>query len=420
MRRYYFSRNIIIYFLLTVILFQNILQGVVPFANYADEILMIYMGTGIFIKLLTSDNVKRDHVIIFFLMIILILFGVVSQLVSDVPRSLPAIGMDIVYLFKIFVCFLGADLIFEGKTNDCRKLLDYLSFLTKLTVVSAFILMFVNLLVDLGLSSGVRYGWKSYHFFYSNPGMFSQYCIGFCLILTGELIYKPFTAGRKITMAMLFAIWLGSMRSRAFISVLIWFVLYYIFIYKRVNDADAVMRKLKKIFKPQYFVLFLILALAVGWNQIIRYFGGTQVTSRNLFVQNGLQIMKDYFPFGAGFATFGTEAAKIYYSPLYYQYGMNTFWALGEGGSQLTDCYWPAICGELGAVGLVLMGVLIFFLIRFMLKQSTQDKWGAVCGILYVIYLLIGSFVTGVFSSYVTTSFIILFEIIMNTMEERE
>lgn len=418
LERHYFSRNIVIYFLLTVALFQNILQGLAPFASYADELLLLYMGFGIFLRLLTSDKGKRDHVIMVFLMVSLVLYGIVSQILSDVPRELPAIVMDIVYLFKIFVCFLGADLIFEGKTTDCRKLVNYLAFLTKIVVMAAFVLMCVNLFYDLGLSSGVRYGWKSYQFLYSNPGMLSQYCIGFCLILTGELIYKPFTAGRKLTMAMLFAVWLGSMRSRAFIMVLIWFILYYIFIYKGLNDAKVVMEKLRKLFRPQYFILFFIMAIAVGGNQIERYFGGEQDTSRYLFVSNGLKIMQDYFPFGAGFATFGTEAARAYYSPLYYRYGMNSFWALKEDGTQLTDCYWPAIWGELGAVGFILMGILIFFLLRRMLRQSAGNKWGAVCGILYVLYLLIGSFVTGAFSSYVTAGFIILFEVIVNTADK--
>ena len=97
---------------------------------------------------------------------------------------------------------------------------------------------------------------------------------------------------------------------------------------------------------------------------------------------------------------------------------MNSFWALKEDGTQLTDCYWPAIWGELGAVGFILMGILIFFLLRRMLRQSAGNKWGAVCGILYVLYLLIGSFVTGAFSSYVTAGFIILFEVIVNTADK--
>ena len=39
-------------------------------------------------------------------------------------------------------------------------------------------------------------------------------------------------------------------------------------------------------------------------------------------------IFKDYIPFGTGLASFATNAAAKYYSPIYYKYGLNDIWGL--------------------------------------------------------------------------------------------
>ena len=84
---------------------------------------------------------------------------------------------------------------------------------------------------------------------------------------------------------------------------------------------------------------------------------------------------------------------------------MNTFWALAEGGSELTDCYWPAVGAEFGVFGLLIMVVLVVVFSMTLIRLSGTDKYELVVAIVYVIYLLISSTATGIYTAYTTTGF---------------
>lgn len=124
--------------------------------------------------------------------------------------------------------------------------------------------------------------------------------------------------------------------------------------------------------------------------------------------------MKDYFPFGSGFGTFGTEIAAQYYSPLYYRYGLSSFWALTEGGSELTDCYWPAVGAEMGLFGVVLAAVLILLFFKVFIQSTRGYKYFSIATITYCVYLLISSTATGIFASYITAGFLIVCMAVIN------
>ena len=130
--------------------------------------------------------------------------------------------------------------------------------------------------------------------------------------------------------------------------------------------------------------------------------------------------MKDYFPLGSGLGTFGTQSAATYYSPLYYRYGLNTYWALKEGGSELTDCYWPAVGAELGIIGIILMVTLIFVFSKRFIQSANHKKYYMIAFLTYVIYLLVSSTATGIYTSYLTAGFLVICMAIINTKEEEK
>lgn len=74
--------------------------------------------------------------------------------------------------------------------------------------------------------------------------------------------------------------------------------------------------------------------------------------------KTGVQIMKDYFPFGSGFGSFACAAAAKEYSPLYYKYNLNEIWGLEpENPMFLADTFYPIVYSEYG-----LLGVFLFLL----------------------------------------------------------
>ena len=68
--------------------------------------------------------------------------------------------------------------------------------------------------------------------------------------------------------------------------------------------------------------------------------------------KTGLQIMKDYFPFGSGLGSFASAAAAKEYSPLYYKYDLNTIWGLTpENPMFLADTFYPIVYSQFGFFG---------------------------------------------------------------------
>ena len=81
-------------------------------------------------------------------------------------------------------------------------------------------------------------------------------------------------------------------------------------------------------------------------------------------------IFSDYIPFGSGLASFGTNAAAKYYSPLYYEYGLDDIWGLYPDNPMfLADAFYPTLA-QYGMVGLFFF--LWFWIRRY--KQAVHHK----------------------------------------------
>ena len=77
-----------------------------------------------------------------------------------------------------------------------------------------------------------------------------------------------------------------------------------------------------------------------------------------LLYYTSVEILTDYFPFGSGFGSFGSEAAARYYSPLYYKYEIDSVYGLspldyGTSSNFLVDAFYPVL-SEFGIIGIIL------------------------------------------------------------------
>lgn len=88
--------------------------------------------------------------------------------------------------------------------------------------------------------------------------------------------------------------------------------------------------------------------------------------------KTGVQIMKDYFPFGSGLGSFGCAAAAKIYSPLYYKYELDEIWGLEpENPMFLADTFYPVQYAEYGIVGMFLF--LLFWVRRIRETNRIKD-----------------------------------------------
>lgn len=137
-------------------------------------------------------------------------------------------------------------------------------------------------------------------------------------------------------------------------------------------------------------------------DQIETYFVNEAAPRSNL-LRYGFKTMIDYFPLGSGLATYGTDAAVKYYSPLYYKYGFANVYGLSPAFPMYAhDTYWPAIFAEFGLIGALLLGLYLFKLFKSLLNKVKNDKYAYMAVIFVCITQLSSSIATATFFNFVT------------------
>ena len=161
-------------------------------------------------------------------------------------------------------------------------------------------------------------------------------------------------------------------------------------------------KRIKFSFKYIIVLLTLITSIIyVNWEKFSFYFisGYDEGLARSLMYYTSLIIFVDYFPFGSGFATFGTEAAARYYSPLYYKYDLHVVYGLrfedyGTSNHFFCDTFYP-ILAQFGIVG-----VFLYFI--FWLKRWKEGKMIS-CKIEYQLFLFL--FITMIIQNIADNTF---------------
>ena len=100
-------------------------------------------------------------------------------------------------------------------------------------------------------------------------------------------------------------------------------------------------------------------------------------------------ILKDYVPFGSGFASFATNAAAVHYSPLYYKYKLDGIWGLSPDNPMfLADAYYPTLA-QFGLVGIFFF--LWFWVRRYKEVASKKERVYYKIGLMCILALALES-----------------------------
>lgn len=380
--------------ILFVLMMQIVLQEKIGFLQYVDEFVAILSLLYITIKIL-SGNVEKRICIDFVIILIIFSLGLIGTIVFKNQTNRMAIITDIGNLFKAFVSFYAFYISFKNKDNWFNeKLIKYLSTFCKMVILPGFLLSIVNLFYNIGMYTDYTYGIRSFHYIFLRVGNLYSFCVMSLIILTLNLKNDTHKTGDFLFIVLTIILMISTLRTRAFLFALLYVMGYLYFI------------KEKKIkIKLRYIILFLAIALYIALPKINHYYVENTNTARYVLVEYGIITARDYYPIGAGYGTYGTYAAKEYYSPLYYRYNFNQYHGLSENyGAFLTDDYWPAILGEFGFIGVILMIILLTrILIILITSKNAKSKFGSLFG--YIV-LLMSSLVTGSFFS--TSSVVIM------------
>ena len=162
-------------------------------------------------------------------------------------------------------------------------------------------------------------------------------------------------------------------------------------------------------------------ALAVGGRRLYDYYFSPYAMSmaRGQFAHNSIQIARQNFPFGTGFATFGSRAAQRWYSPVYYWYnmykipGLDPLWP-----SYACDTFWPMILGESGVAGLAGYIGLTVLLAGGVLLQKGKGEWAYLTAMAAFLFELLESTGTLAFADTPAVGIALLLGLIFGLQSE--
>lgn len=134
-----------------------------------------------------------------------------------------------------------------------------------------------------------------------------------------------------------------------FMGEVVCFIAFIFFVKKKLNFQST-----KTIL---FACILVIVVLAVTWTRFDAYYVSglsNDQLARPMTYKTSLRILWDYLPFGSGMGSFACNGAWKFYSPLYYEYNLNTIWGLGDStigsGAFICDAYYPTLA-QFGIVG---------------------------------------------------------------------
>lgn len=162
--------------------------------------------------------------------------------------------------------------------------------------------------------------------------------------------------------------------------------------------------KKHKIFTFKNIIIFSILAgsaLYFVWDKVNFYFiiGSSKenMMARPYMYYMSWVILHDYPFFGTGFGSYASYASSVFYSPIYYQYGMINNYEIGRN-LYIVDAFYPSFV-QYGLVGITLF--ILFWRKRyFEIKELYKKSHNTVIyklSLLVIVFFGVESFVDNTF-----------------------
>lgn len=330
---------------LLLLLISEPLANYFQYFNYCDEIVTVIFGLYIIAKILCGHKPDKLNSILLFLMIALILLGLTGNIISRAQHSMTAIIIDAIANVKVVACFIAMRMMFE-KRGSAELCVRMLALPAKIMIVVGMCFAILSLFNNYGMSVGEeRFGLKPFSFVYGYAHIYAISLLFFLIIIElSGVSKKSFYIFLLMTMAQMLLTTKGPWIVWVAVVALL------LFYYKRFSKLSI-----------WWLVIIGILALILGQYQIQTYFLN-QSSPRYILIKFGFRTVRTY-PFGSGFATYGSDASGTYYSDLYYLYGFDKMSGLSPNDTRfLNDNFWPKILGQFGFPGLIIITMIMVIL----------------------------------------------------------
>lgn len=325
-----------------MLMFQPALQDWVPQFSWLDELVTLALCVAAVLRKVKHRlalNSREWGVALLVVVFCLVTF--VGNLRSGVPESSYPVLIDSFTCVKFFAVTLAGIFVFI----DEKDLIGLLVTVSKALLAVLSVCALVSLVLDVGMStSDVRFGLRPFCFVFPHPNYLALAVVGIMIILSSDIKKNlPWLVVAAAVLAL-------TLRGKA-----IGFAVFALFVILMTGSGK------RRITLPQVLAVSVVVAV-IGWGQIEAYFG-TEGQARFELMRGGIEVARDFFPTGSGFATFGSAITSDsqWYSSLYDYYDLSSVWGLSrEYSAFISDSYWPTVLGQSGWLGLlVICGELV-------------------------------------------------------------
>lgn len=349
--------------IIVLLLFSGTIVTVIPQFKYIDESLMIIFFIVAFIKTAKNKEIrlKRIEIISIFMLIVYFFIGFISNYRSRILLDVKSCILSGILSVKFIIVYILCRICFRNIKINYRWLNKLYKFLN-ISLVVYVTLILINIKFQFFHNFGERLSIKTTSAGFSHPSELDFLSISimvmqFFLII----ILKKNIKSYKYICLMSFIIILFAGRTKS----MVFFTLYSIIVLGS---------KFIKNIKFKHFILISPIAIFISKDRIISEIMNLNSVRGTLY-RVSFEIANKFLPFGSGFGTYGSEASKNIYSPLYYMYNMsNTYGFSTIYPNYITDAHWASVIGETGWIGFLILLTIVILLTVEIAKYSKITK----------------------------------------------
>jgi len=314
--------------------------------DYSDELCAVGLFVLFFYAVLKTPNWEFNKTFLFFLGVVAF-YTIYSILIESNTKR--AIFNDLIIQLKPYLGFFCA-----------YQLKPYLDDTKKKIIKDILLLIWLIFLLPVGLISLIDD--RIMLFAMYHPAYFGVIAtiVALCYLYCSDFTWKD-----KIIFFIILSIGFCSGRAKFYgFFILAVFMIFFF----------SSFRQFKLNFKSITLIGSMLSAMIlVAWQKINLYFyqlvsGGANMDddliARFVLYRTAPEIVKDYFPFGSGFASFATHSSGQYYSKIYMEYGIENVWGISKSYTKfVSDTYYPSLA-QFGIIGIILFILFWIYITR--------------------------------------------------------
>jgi hypothetical protein len=378
-----------------------------PGINFMDELLTIVLAMYMYAVLLLDIRILKKRLdkwtkVSLVLLLVFFLIGLIPTVLFKIQHSTSIIIKDLMLFSKFFICYAGGMAVFDNV--DKQRALKLIGQIIKVSIVIIFFFGLLSIFVNLNMGSSIRYGIRSYQFLFPHYTYLVYSIVIMLSILTiaeeANYSYKLMAVGILIL----------TLRSKAFV-----FVGFYFFLNGFIKYFDRL--------KLKHLLIAIFFSAGMVKSKIADYLSWGIYNLRTGLYIVGFSIANDYFPFGTGYGTYGSNLSKKAGSPIYVAYDLiySQGFRKGTGDFPLSDVFWPYIIGQWGYIGaLCFLGLLATIYLSICQRTKFMHKKYYIASLLLFFYLLIASSAEAIFTNETGVYIITLLSIFLGETRNKK